>query len=149
MVSVLGGVWFTAIFGKAYAAVPGRNYDPKAKMVPLFYAGPMICMLITVITSAFLMRALAIASLGAAAGFGAVVGFGYLGANAVNMGINPNIPCPIAYGMLSAGSARHDVSRSPSAGPVARTTDRRCAGHLAEASEESARSQVSYKTGGD
>ena len=103
MVSVLGGVWFSAIFGKAYAAVLGRTYDPKAKMAPLFYAGPMICMLMTVITSAFLMRALAIASLGAAGGFGAVVGFGYLGANAVNMGINPNIPRPIAYGMLSAG----------------------------------------------
>ena len=103
MVSVLGGVWFSAIFGKTYAAVLGRDYDPKAKLAPLFYAGPVICMLIIVVTSAFLMRALAISSLGTAAGFGAAVGFGYLGANAVNMGINPNIPRPIAYGMLSAG----------------------------------------------
>lgn len=103
LVSVLGGIWFSTIFGKVYATVLGRAYDPKAKMPPLFYAGPMICMLMTVITSAFLMRALGIASLGAAVEFGAVVGTGYLGANAINMGINPNIPRPIAYGLLSAG----------------------------------------------
>ncbi len=102
LVSVLGGVWFGAIFAQAYAKVLGRIHDPKAKMSPLYYAGPMICMLATAVTSAFLMRRLGVASLGAAVGFGSIVGSGYLGASAVNMGINPNIPRPIAYGLLSA-----------------------------------------------
>ena len=102
-VSILGGVWFTAIFGKAYAAVLGRPHDPKAKMPPLFYVGPMICTLLTVTTSAFAMRALGTASIGSAVLCGAVVGAGFLGVTAVNMAINPNIPKPVTYGLLSAG----------------------------------------------
>lgn len=32
--SVLGGVWFTVLFGKAYAAALGRQHDPQAKPAP-------------------------------------------------------------------------------------------------------------------
>lgn len=62
----------------------------------------MICMLVTVFTSAWVMRAMSIASLASAISFGALVGAGYLGTTAVNMGISPNIRKPLAYGFLSA-----------------------------------------------
>ncbi|WP_263370965.1 DUF1761 domain-containing protein [Granulicella cerasi] len=103
VVSMLGWVWFTALFGKVYSSVLGREHNPAAKMPSLYFVGPMICMLLTVVTSAWLMPARGISSLASAISFGAVVGAGYLGTTAVNMGINPNIRRPLAYGFLSAG----------------------------------------------
>ncbi|CAN5480524.1 hypothetical protein BH10PSE17_BH10PSE17_03130 [soil metagenome] len=60
-------------------------------------------MLVTTIASAMLMNALRVDTIGEAVKFGATVGVGLLASTAVNMGLNPNIPRPIAYGLLSAG----------------------------------------------
>jgi len=102
-VMVLGWVWFAVLFARAYASVLDRPFEPGAKMPPLFIAGPSLCMLVTTVTSAFLMPAVGVATLPAAIGFGALVGVGYLGSTAVNMAINPLVPRPLAYGGLSAG----------------------------------------------
>jgi uncharacterized membrane protein len=100
-VMVLGFVWFAVIFKKQYAVVLGRVGQPDA-MGPLFIVGPSICVLVTALTMAYLMSNLEIASLNQALGFGAVVGIGLIGATAMNMAINPNIPRPITYGLLSS-----------------------------------------------
>jgi len=101
-VMMLGWVWFAVLFARTYAAVLDRPYEPGAKMPPLFIVGPSLCMLVTTITSAWLMPAVGVATLGGAIGFGAVVSIGYLGSTAVNMAINPLVPRPLAYGFLSA-----------------------------------------------
>ncbi len=101
-VMMLGWVWFAVLFARTYAGVLNRPYEPGAKMPPLFIAGPSLCMLVTTITSAWLMPAVGVATLAGAIGFGAVVGVGYLGSTAVNMAINPLVPRPLAYGFLSA-----------------------------------------------
>lgn len=101
-VMMLGWVWFALLFARTYAAVLDRPYEPGAKMPPLYIVLPSLCMLVTTIVSAWLMRALGIATLGDAIGFGLAIGAGYLGSTAVNMAINPLIPRPLAYGFLSA-----------------------------------------------
>lgn len=101
-VMVLGFVWFAVVFKRQYAVVLGRVGQPDA-MGPLFIAGPSICVLVTTYTSAYLMSAQRIASLNEALGFGVIVGVGFLAATAMNMAINPNIPRPITYGLLSSG----------------------------------------------
>lgn len=101
-VMMLGWVWFGVLFARLYAGLLGRDFVAGEKMPPLFIAGPSICMLMTTITSAFLMPALGVSTLPGAITFGLIIGIGYLGATAVNMGINPNIPRPLAYGFLSA-----------------------------------------------
>lgn len=53
------------------------------------------------IGSAILIYALGIQTLGRALEFSALVGVGYLVANTVNIAINPNIPRPILYGIIS------------------------------------------------
>lgn len=98
--TVLGGVWFTLLFGKAYATVLGRVYDPTAKPGPLFIVGPLVCSLINIVTSALLLRALNVSTLGDGLVFGAVVGFGYLVATMTNTAINPNMPRPFAYALV-------------------------------------------------
>jgi len=99
--TVVGGLWFTLLFGKAYATVLGRQYDPKAKPAPIFIVGPMVCSLFTTITSATLMKALNVTSVGDGIAFGTVVGLGYLVATMVNTAINPNMPRPLMYSLVS------------------------------------------------
>lgn len=98
---ILGGLWFVLLFGKQYALALGRENEPKVTPGPLFMVGPLVCSVFNIITSAWLMRALQIDSMTHALLFGALVGGGYLAATTVNTGINPNIPRPLFYGVLS------------------------------------------------
>jgi hypothetical protein len=99
--AMLGAVWFTALFGKSYTVALGREGQPPFKMTPIFMAGPFLCGLVTCIASAILMRALGIHTYGDATAFGFIAGFGFLATTTVNTGINPNIPRPILYGIIS------------------------------------------------
>ena len=99
--AVLGAIWFTVLFGKYYAAALGREGAAQAKPGPIFIAGPFLCGLVTCIASALLMRALHIDHYSDGLVYGLVVGTGFLTATTVNTGINPNIPRPILYGVIS------------------------------------------------
>lgn len=99
---ILGGVWFTILFGKAYFASLGREFDPKSKPQLLFIVGPLVCSLITIITSAILINALNIVTMENAFIFGLVVGFGYLVSTMTNIAINPNMPYPMKYALVNA-----------------------------------------------
>ncbi len=99
--TVIGGIWYTALFGRSYAASLGRVHDLKAKPAPIFIFGPMVCSFLTTVTSAVLIKALSISSLSAAILFGAVVGVGYMVATMANTAINPNMPRPLAYSLIS------------------------------------------------
>ena len=100
---VLGGLWFTVLFGKAYAVALGRRGEPPTKPAPIFIVGPFVCGLVTTIATAILVRALRIESVADAFVFGAIVGIGYLAATTVNTAINPNMPRPLFYGLISGG----------------------------------------------
>lgn len=99
---VLGFVYFGVIFGKTYASILGRPFDPKAKPSPLFIVGPLVCTLVTNAANAAIMNAIGIASVGDAACFGALVGLGYVVATMTNVAINPNMPHPLRYALLNA-----------------------------------------------
>ena len=62
-----------------------------------------MCVLIITLTSAVLFYALNITSYGNAVQFAALIGTGFLVANTVNIAINPNIPRPFLYGLVSGG----------------------------------------------
>jgi hypothetical protein len=99
--TMLGAVWFTALFGKYYTLALGREGQTPFKMTPIFMVGPFLCGLVTCIASAILMRAFGINNIGDGLVFGFIVGLGLLAATTVNTGINPNIPRPILYGIIS------------------------------------------------
>lgn len=101
LTSVLGAVWFTGLFRKPYLRTLGRPVDEPQSKDPIYFVGPMICNFLVILTTATLMNALDIATYGAAVAFALVVGFGYLVTNTMNIAINPNMPRPIPYGMLS------------------------------------------------
>ncbi len=98
---VLGGIWFAALFAKPYAIALGKENNPPQKPTLLFLIGPFLCGLIVATTSAVLMPLLNIDSLQGAVSFGALVGLGYVGATALNVAINPNMPRPLLYALVN------------------------------------------------
>ena len=103
VLSMLGALWFMALFGKPYAIALGRTDLKNQKPSPLFIVGPFLCGAVVTVTNAVLMRALTVTSYAHALMFGAVIGFGYLASTTVNVAINPNIPRPLLYGLIGGG----------------------------------------------
>ena len=97
---VLGALWFTLFFSKPYKISLGEEGETLPNK-PIFIVGPAFCSLVITLASALLIYALRIDSLSGAIEFAAVVGIGFLVANTVNIAINPNIPRPIYYGVIS------------------------------------------------
>jgi Protein of unknown function (DUF1761) len=98
--TALGALWFTLLFGDQYAAALGRTEPPRPTGA-LFVAGPAACTLVVTLTTALLMAALGIDTIGDAVLVALVVGVGYLVANTVNIAINPNMPRPLYYGLVT------------------------------------------------
>ena len=100
--ALLGGLWFAVLFKKAYAAALERTDLSDQRPGALFIVGPLACGVVITLTNALLMRALAVATLGAALEFGLLSGLGYLVPMTVNIAINPNFPRPLAYSAVNA-----------------------------------------------
>ncbi|MES2779968.1 MAG: DUF1761 domain-containing protein, partial [Bacteroidota bacterium] len=96
---MLGALWFPLFFNKPYKISLGRENETLVNK-PIYIVGPALCTLVITITSAVLIYALNIQSLGKALEFSLIIGIGYLVANTVNIAINPNIPRPILYGII-------------------------------------------------
>ncbi|MNJ90878.1 hypothetical protein D3C87_85180 [compost metagenome] len=99
--SALGALWFTVLFKKQYAKSLGKENQKLENSAPIFIIGPMICSLVIIVASAVFIRALGIDSLVQGVEYALIVGFGYLFSNTVNIAINPNMPHPIHYGLIS------------------------------------------------
>ncbi|OJW66619.1 MAG: hypothetical protein BGO68_01550 [Candidatus Amoebophilus sp. 36-38] len=97
----LGALWFMFLFKKQYANSLGKENSTLQNSSPIFFIGPAICSLIITITSAILIYALGIDSYSKAIEFAFIIGVGYLFSNTINIAINPNIPKPILYGIIS------------------------------------------------
>ena len=98
---LLGALWFTLFFSKPYRISLGKENEEPQKPAPIFIIGPAFCCLIITIASAILIYALKINSYENAMIFAAITGVGFLVANTVNIAINPNIPRPLLYGLIS------------------------------------------------
>jgi hypothetical protein len=99
--SIVGGFWFTVIWGKAYFSALGKERSKSEKPAPIFILGPLVCGLITTVAMAILIYAFNIESMSDAMIFGGIAGVGLLASTTVNTAINPNMPRPILYGVIS------------------------------------------------
>ena len=94
----LGGVWYLFVVRKAYVEALGCEQTKGLASL----LGPLVCISITTITSALLLRYLGIASYTGAAGFGALIGLGYQTPMTVNIALNPLFPRPFLYSLINA-----------------------------------------------
>lgn len=100
--TLLGGAWFVGLFAKPYAMALGIEERPPQKPSPIFIVGPLVCSAITIVTTGVLLQTLAITTLSAGLGLGAVVGLGYLAPMTLNIAINPLFPKPFRYALINA-----------------------------------------------
>ncbi|TGL85526.1 DUF1761 domain-containing protein [Leptospira congkakensis] len=103
----LGYVWFTILFKKLYRISLGKENEKEQPLTMIFVVGPGICTLVILLTTAILFSTLQIHQTLEAFKWGVLIGIGYLSANTFTIAINPNIPKPILYGLIS--SAYHLV----------------------------------------
>lgn len=101
--SFLGWLWFTVLFPDQYAGTLDKLGLMPAKPDPIYFYGPPLTILPTIITTALLMVLLDINTRKGAIEFGLIIGLGYMVANTFDIAINPNIPHPMAYGLLVGG----------------------------------------------
>lgn len=97
----LGALWFTLLFKKPYLKSLGKENAPEQKPALIFILGPAICTLVITLCSAILLHTLHVETYSEAIVFAFTIGLGYLVANTVNIAINPNIPRPLLYGLIS------------------------------------------------
>ncbi|RPE12589.1 DUF1761 domain-containing protein [Chitinophaga lutea] len=97
---LLGALWFTLFFSRPYKISLGRENETLPNK-PIFIVGPALCSLVITLATAVLLYALDISGWGDAVAFALLIGIGFLVANTVNIAINPNIPRPILYGVIS------------------------------------------------
>ncbi|GAB3752484.1 DUF1761 domain-containing protein [Spirosoma pomorum] len=98
---LLGSLWYMLLFPKPYRISLGRDANEPQSPNPLYIVGPAVCALIITVTCAVLLQALNVTSYSDALQFILIIGFGYLFTNTVNIAINPNIPRPFLYGMIT------------------------------------------------
>ncbi len=96
----LGYVWFVLLFARQYKVSLGKENE-TLQNTPIFIIGPATCSVAYIIASAILVYALNIQTYAATMEFSLIVGVGYLVSNTVNIAINPNIPRPFLYGLIS------------------------------------------------
>lgn len=100
--AVVGGIYFSVIVAKPYRVALGNENRELPESGPLDYASPLIASLVVVVTSAVLLRALDVETLGDGIAFGLIVGVGYLVAQTVTIAVNPNFPRPLFYALINA-----------------------------------------------
>ena len=100
---LLGALWYLLLFPRSYRASLGKENEPATgqKQEPLYVVGPAVCALVITITCAVLLQAIRIDTYGNALRFALLVGVGYLFTNTVNIAINPNMPRPFFYGLIT------------------------------------------------
>lgn len=90
-----------SFFKKQYAISLGKENQLPQKPAPIFIIGPAICSLVITIATALLMHVINVIMVSKALEFSFIIGIGFLVANTINIAINPNMPRPIHYGIIS------------------------------------------------
>jgi hypothetical protein len=90
-------------FSESLPRRAGQGNEPETGQSPsaLYIVGPAVCTLLITLTCTVLLYALHIDTYGNAVRFALLVGLGYLVTNTVNIAINPNIPRPFFYGLIT------------------------------------------------
>lgn len=100
---VLGAVWFTPLFGRAWDSALGHRRDPNSRFSPRYYLVPLISSLIVATATAMLAGALALDRISDALALGSVVGIGYGASVSLTNAITPTTPRPWLFAAVTGG----------------------------------------------
>lgn len=100
---ILGALWFTPLFGKAYDNASGYQRKKGQTFTTIYYVGPFVGSLVMAIAMAILLTSLSPDDLTDAMMLSLVVGLGVAASASVVNAINPKIAHPLQYGVVTGG----------------------------------------------
>lgn len=100
---MLGALWFTPLFGKAYDTAMGYKRGKDQAFTPIYYIGPFIGSLATTLATAVLLYSADIDAMSDAITLCLIVGIGYAASVSFVNAINPKTPRPLLYGAVTGG----------------------------------------------
>lgn len=96
---ILGAVWFTPLFGKAYDIGTGVKRSAKQKWPAIYYYGPFLSSLVVTVAIGITLYATNIQNLTDAVILGVLFGAG-LAAISLSNAVTPNMPRPVIFGLV-------------------------------------------------
>ena len=100
---LLGALWFTPLFGKAWDMAVGFERPKGNRFPPMYYVVPLLSSLAVAMATAVLVHDLGITRLSQAVVLGLVAGIGYAAAVSFNNAVAPNTPRPVLLGAVTGG----------------------------------------------
>ena len=98
---VLGALWFTPLFGRAWDRALGIERVRGERYPPIYYVVPLVSSVLVAIATAVLVAATGIDGWADAAVLGLVVGIGYSAAVTFTNAVTPTTPHPLAFGLIT------------------------------------------------
>ncbi len=99
---VLGALWFTPLFGKAYDVGTGVKRVSKQKWPAIYYYAPFLSSLVVTTMLSITIYALNIQNMADAVITGLLFGVS-LAAISFSNGVTPNMPRPVTFGLVVGG----------------------------------------------
>lgn len=96
---ILGAVWFTPLFGKAYDIGTGVKRSAKQKWPAIYYYAPFLSSLVVTIAIGVVMYVLNVQNLADAIITGLLFGLS-LAAISFSNAVTPNMPRPVIFGLV-------------------------------------------------
>ncbi|GAA1716796.1 hypothetical protein GCM10009809_11070 [Isoptericola hypogeus] len=100
---VLGALWFTPLFGRAWDASLGHDRAAHSGFGPLYYVAPLVGSALTTTATALVLALAGVTGVGEAAVVGLVLGVGFGTAVTFVGAVNPRIPRPGLFTAVTGG----------------------------------------------
>ena len=98
---ILGAIWFTPLFGRAWDTSIGFQRPKGHRFPPIYYIAPLISSFVATVATAVLVYALDIGLLSDAILLALTVGIGYAASISFNNAVTPNTPRPLMLGAVT------------------------------------------------
>lgn len=98
---VLGALWFTPLFGRAWDRSLGIDRRRGERYPPIYYVVPFASSVLVSVATAVLVAATGVDGWADAALLGLVVGIGYSAAVTFTNAVTPTTPHPIAFAAIT------------------------------------------------
>ena len=98
---VLGGLWFTPLFGRFWDRAVGFDRPVKWRPSTVYYIGPLVGCMVAACSTALLLHFTQPQSLSDALSIGLTVGLGYGVTITTVNAISPNMPRPALYALVT------------------------------------------------
>lgn len=100
---ILGALWFTPLFGRAYDRAVGFDRPAGHRFPLIYYVMPLVGSALPAAAAGILVSALGLTSVADAVVLGVVVGAGYSAAVSFTNAVLPVVPRPLLLGAVTAG----------------------------------------------